>query len=92
MTDLPCPVSFSDLVGAMLRGEFRPMTDMDLEGFCGIVFTGWIIDDLAIDDATGEFVVVVDHGPKGIMFNVVDVEHGTTWALEATGSLEQIGG
>lgn len=94
MTDIICPIDISDLFGLMLRGEFRRMTDMDLEGFAGVEGQGWICDDANVDGAHGEYVVIADHGPEGITFNVVDAEHGTTWVAEAGRDLEleQIGG
>ncbi len=69
-----CPVTAQDIFGAMLRGEFKEMSDHDLDAFAGIEYTGFMTE---INDC----LVIADHGPGGILINVTE-ENGTTWMFE----------
>lgn len=78
-----CPVSPMEVLREMIRGTFTKMTDADLQGFAGIEYDGY----------TGEIndcLVVLDHGPGGIVVNV-NAEDGSVWSFDIdAGPVESI--
>lgn len=70
------PIQPHQIIGAMLRGEFRPMTDSDLEGFAGVEYDGWIAE-------IEGYLVVVDHCPgEGCIVSVTDSDNLLEWDYE----------
>ena len=76
-----CPLTQSDIMTALIQGAFKPMDDSTAQAFAGIEYTGYIWQPKHLQDT----VVVADHGPGGIVFQVV-APSGATWQWEVDGS------
>ncbi len=73
------PISTNDILGALVSGKFRPMTDGDLEAMAGIEFDGFIWDDCEED-----CIVILDRSPETIYVQVTSTlpDTGGTWVME----------
>lgn len=78
------PVSTIDVLGAMLRGEFKEMTLLDLDSFAGIEYDGYIAE-------INGCLAVVDYGLGDILVQVCTEDgNGVTYQLKLGGELVAI--
>jgi hypothetical protein len=66
-----CSVSPRELFGALLSGQFRRLTEEELDAWIGFEGEGWLWDSRL--DGT---IVTADHTPAGIVFNVIEPDGG----------------
>lgn len=74
-----CPITVLETFRALLEGKFRELNETELDAFVGIEYDGYIWDD-----PNDDCIVVADHGPRGIVFNVISCKANSDggWLLE----------
>lgn len=69
-----CPVNAQELFSALINGSFRPFTKMDEMTYAGVEYSGYTWTPRLPNIPHGNVVVILDHGPGGMNFQVIHSE------------------